>query len=139
MSNQNVFGPAATPIFSPPPVRPVQKVRLALEEMLWSWPGVVAGTRQSGLWVPPFDTLVAQVIISQRVAGTVTVTLVSSVGVISSQTVSSMVSIQRFPVSPTIPGGGWVRADVTASGGCQDLVISIRHARSALGSGPPES
>jgi hypothetical protein len=131
MSGQNVYGPATAPLFDPPPRRPNKRVRLALEETLWSWPDVVDGTKQSGLWVPPFDTLVVQIIVSQRVVGVASVAIVTSNGTIYSKTVSDMVDVTHYPTPPKVSAGGWIRADITAAG-VQDLVISIRHARSAL-------
>jgi hypothetical protein len=131
MSGQNIYGPANSPLFNPDPVRAPRRVKLPLQETLWSWPDAVSGFRQSGLWVPPFDCLVVKIVISQLVVGTVEVTMVSSTGEISTVTSTTEVNVQVFDDPTRVSStDGWVRADVTGDGVCSDLVISLWHARS---------
>lgn len=127
MSGAGIYRPANAPLFNPA----AQRFRAPLDEIVFSYPGLISGVVQSGLWVPIVGVKPLHIVATMRVPRRVFMVMDSSEGLMMGQYFDESKLVNSFkPLHhDRIPYEGWVRVEVDAKGHAgEDLVISLRYA-----------
>jgi len=129
---QNVFGPPNASIYSAQVYQGEYTTFNDLNEIVFTYSGLVNVTRTSGFWVPVRRSTIVQLVASMKVPKAVNIKVTSSVGDIAIFNFDASKNVNVFRITNTVPAGsagGWVKTIVTpgtATGG-EDLVVMLRY------------